>query len=268
MNQLLYCDPATLVIHPVCKLTPELQENDAAFLAIVDSIRENGILHPLIIDPENRILDGRHRWRAAKRLRLDQVPTITVDKSNAATVVLNTLMERRHFTKGALAYVAYPLLKDAWDESVQRKMEALKKGQKSESTQYTTGKIEDFADFLGISRPTLFQAQTLFKSFQEHPELRAEFEPKILSGEVGLGAAIAGIGGRMATKDQARPQAREVQLFLQGLDTVHKRFSYWTKFSEVEKREASIVLRRTVLDMPEELRKEMARALKEAEKNQ
>ena len=40
---------------------------------LVTSIREWGILHPIIIDPDKRIIDGVRRWQASKILRLELV---------------------------------------------------------------------------------------------------------------------------------------------------------------------------------------------------
>jgi len=41
---------------------------------LVTSIREWGILHPIIIDQDKRIIDGVRRWMAAKALKLETVP--------------------------------------------------------------------------------------------------------------------------------------------------------------------------------------------------
>jgi ParB family chromosome partitioning protein len=41
---------------------------------LVTSIREWGILHPIIIDQDKQIIDGVRRWQAAKTLELETVP--------------------------------------------------------------------------------------------------------------------------------------------------------------------------------------------------
>ena len=59
-------DPDTLTLHPVVLLFPELNARD--FEALVNSIRAHGQIDPVWITNENEIIDGRHRWRAQKKL--------------------------------------------------------------------------------------------------------------------------------------------------------------------------------------------------------
>ena len=46
---------------------------------IKSSIKQHGIIQPIIIDGDNHIIDGERRWRAAKELGLKEVPTIKLD---------------------------------------------------------------------------------------------------------------------------------------------------------------------------------------------
>jgi hypothetical protein len=46
---------------------------------IVTSIQEFGFIKPIIVDEANTILAGHGAWRAAQRLKMTEVPTITKD---------------------------------------------------------------------------------------------------------------------------------------------------------------------------------------------
>ena len=41
---------------------------------LVTSIREQGLLRPIIIDQDKRIIDGVRRWMASKKLKMETVP--------------------------------------------------------------------------------------------------------------------------------------------------------------------------------------------------
>ncbi|HRZ34016.1 MAG TPA: ParB/RepB/Spo0J family partition protein [Candidatus Moranbacteria bacterium] len=50
---------------------------DDAFNSLVEDFKENGFVgQPIIIDDNNEIIDGEHRWRAAKILGFEKVPTV------------------------------------------------------------------------------------------------------------------------------------------------------------------------------------------------
>ena len=69
----------SLSLHPLLKPVPELDSDSEEFTTLREDIRARGIDQPIIVDGQNRIVDGRHRWRAAKAIRIPQVPVIIRD---------------------------------------------------------------------------------------------------------------------------------------------------------------------------------------------
>jgi hypothetical protein len=189
-----------LSVHPEAQRLPEWPTDHPRFKAFTDDVRRRGIQQPILIDHEGRILDGRMRLRAAKQLRIDELMCVVI-ADDVINAILQSLLQRRHYTRGALAYLAFPLLADAFDEARRRRLENLKNTNvSSKSTDGLRAKtVEDFAQMLGISRSLLFQAQQLHRRFESDPELRAEFEPAILEEEKGLGGILAGTAGKLAT---------------------------------------------------------------------
>jgi len=55
------------------------RQNDDAVDAVASSIKNFGFKVPIIVDSQNEIVNGHTRLKAAKKLRLDEVPVIVAD---------------------------------------------------------------------------------------------------------------------------------------------------------------------------------------------
>jgi len=49
---------------------------------LINSITDHGFTQPIIINAENVIVDGEHRWRAAQALGMAEIPIVKVDMSD------------------------------------------------------------------------------------------------------------------------------------------------------------------------------------------
>jgi hypothetical protein len=58
-----------LKVHPAAALLPMLDTDRLMVLA--QSIKENGLLYPIVLDKENQILDGRNRYAACKLVQVE-----------------------------------------------------------------------------------------------------------------------------------------------------------------------------------------------------
>src|SRR4030043_1909441 len=60
------------------------QMTEEQFAYLVDDIRQNGFVgQPIIINNQNEIIDGEHRWLAGKALNFETVPTVRFNPENA-----------------------------------------------------------------------------------------------------------------------------------------------------------------------------------------
>ena len=89
--------------HPQQQLVPNMSQSEYADL--VNDIRQNGILQPIDITYENVILDGHHRFRAAKELgikdvevRIPELIDISEDE-----YLISVALNRRHLSEGQKA---------------------------------------------------------------------------------------------------------------------------------------------------------------------
>jgi ParB family chromosome partitioning protein len=77
-------------IHP-CPLQPRKDFSNEALRELADSIREQGIVQPLIVRPRGdgfELIAGERRWRAAQMLGLSEVPVIVREADNRAVLEL------------------------------------------------------------------------------------------------------------------------------------------------------------------------------------
>jgi hypothetical protein len=259
----------SLRVHPLIADQAQLADDDAEFGRIVDLIAENGIEAPLAITADGEIADGRHRWRAAKRLKLAEVPCEIVPDDAVAGIALRSLIGRRHYSPSQLAYVSFPLLKPAFAETENRRLANLKyagaaiethamriDGKKGSIERAKT--IEEWAAELAISTRVLQQAREVHELFSDPKKrsitdrdgntadevtFREFFEPRLLRSEdpYGLGGVLTAIKQiqdqeRKAEKGRShgggKPKLVEKQLalFAAPIKDEVKRWEYWRKW--------------------------------------
>ena len=74
-----------------CPLQPRKDFSDEALRELADSIREQGIVQPLIVRERGgffELIAGERRWRAAQLLNLPEVPVITREADDRAVLEL------------------------------------------------------------------------------------------------------------------------------------------------------------------------------------
>jgi ParB family chromosome partitioning protein len=78
---------------------PRIQFDEEALDELADSIRERGVLQPILLRPDGvdyLIIAGERRWRAAQRARLHAIPAIVreIDESTMAELALIENIQR------------------------------------------------------------------------------------------------------------------------------------------------------------------------------
>jgi len=79
---------------------PRIQFDEDALDELADSIRERGVLQPILLRPDGddyMIIAGERRWRAAQRARLHSIPAIVreIDESTTAELALIENIQRQ-----------------------------------------------------------------------------------------------------------------------------------------------------------------------------
>ena len=150
------------------RLTSELKPHplndaiygDGADDKLIQSVRDNGIIEPLIVDYKNRIISGHRRWDAAKQTKLKEVP-VEVFKSEDELTIRMALVEanrQRIKTNEQLAREAAQIYEIEKAKAHERQSKANRKG-KLPVNLPAAGDARDVAGkHLGISGKKVEQA--------------------------------------------------------------------------------------------------------------
>ncbi len=95
-------------IHELAALIPEMSADE--FRGLCDDIRTNGLIEPIVLY-EDRVLDGRHRYRACIETGIEPRFEYHVgDDASALAYVLSTNIARRHLSVSQRSIVALNVL--------------------------------------------------------------------------------------------------------------------------------------------------------------
>ena len=87
-------------IHPVADLFPMMTDDELNDLA--EDILANGLIHPVVVDEEGRLVDGRNRLAACQRVGV--VPQfVALNGHDPVAFIIGANVTRRHLSKGQQA---------------------------------------------------------------------------------------------------------------------------------------------------------------------
>lgn len=104
--------------HPAANIFPLLQGDE--FEALKADISQNGLIEPIWLHPDGRIVDGRNRWLACDSLAIAPRFKTWDGKGSLVAFVVSLNLHRRHLTSSQRAAVAVDLLPILEDEAKDR----------------------------------------------------------------------------------------------------------------------------------------------------
>jgi DNA modification methylase len=105
-NKIRFVAVVDLKLHPSCDFLPLSLR---AYDIILKSVEENGVLYPLAVAADGRVIDGRYRLRAAQELALKMLPVLTIDINGDSVVdwIFHIKYDREHLTEGERLVLAH-----------------------------------------------------------------------------------------------------------------------------------------------------------------
>ena len=193
------CSPAeikpTLSVHPLAERFPDIPPEQ--FEELKQSIKENGLHEPIVVNDENQILDGRNRYRVCQQLGIEPRTVNWRDKLGhdhekltEAKFVFDANCHRRHLTadqRVALAAEFIPLFREIAKASqeVARQKKSKSGLVQMDQTKSTRGQLATAA------KVSLRKAREVVKLHEDAPELIAE----VFSGKKKLADAVRDLEG-------------------------------------------------------------------------
>ena len=143
----------SLTIHRLAKSIPLPAVDAPEREALRASIELHGIREPLFITPHDEIVNGRMRFEDGRKVGLTEFPCVVCPDADAAVIIVESLVARRHYTKGARAYLLAHLLEEAAEANKATRAEQLLVGKAVRNpTELVSGKPRPILPSSSVSR--------------------------------------------------------------------------------------------------------------------
>ena len=174
-------DPQNLTHHPLIKNAPMLAEDHPDCKAIAESLSQDGFTQPVVINERDEIMDGRHRVRAAIAMGMTSVPVIVRPDSDAAGVIVHSLVARRHHSKWQIAYFLADMYHVKTDDGIKARSQNLRRGNQPGPRERSNWAFGEIIENLGISAETWQRVQRVRNALLADPKLREKYEPLLFA---------------------------------------------------------------------------------------
>lgn len=210
----------------------------------IDSIKENGILEPLVIKRDGTIISGHRRWLTAKALNMESVPVRVLEFDNEldereAIIIFNKQREKTFSQKMAEAEELEAIERE---RARKRQVASLKKGEerpvRETLPEREAGRTRDkVAQAVGIGSGRSYdKAAKVWEAAKEGNEVALELVEKLDKGEVSIHKAYKDIRRQELRKEkQEELQTRELPTGVFEVILADPPWRY--QFSETQSRE-------------------------------
>lgn len=141
--------------------------------SLADSIGEVGLLHPIVVTPEGRLIAGQRRLAACRSLGWDDVPVTVIDLYQAARGEAHENFARKDLLPSEIVALKRAI------EPLERRDARERQGHSTlchpatvaEGQRGYQGEVRDkIARYLGVGRTTIDRAEAVVEAAEEEPE--------------------------------------------------------------------------------------------------
>jgi N6-adenosine-specific RNA methylase IME4/ParB-like chromosome segregation protein Spo0J len=188
-------DNSTVVSPPVqptlpitaIKIGPRFRKDFGDLEGLASSIRRNGLLEPVVITPDHRLIGGQRRIEAAKLLGWEEVPVHVVPIEDILSGENAENFDRKALTPSEQVAIATAVYDLEQKRAKERQREGGQAGGKAcgKLPQASRGKTRDrIAKAIGTSGRTLEKAMAVVEAAEANPELAPIVEEMDRTGRV------------------------------------------------------------------------------------
>lgn len=170
--------------------------------ALAQSIEEVGLLHPIVVTPEGRLIAGQRRLEACRLLGWHEVPVTVVDLYQAARGEAHENFVRKDLLPSEIVALKRAI------EPLERRAARERQGSRADLCHPPTvaegqGDARDkIARYLGVGRTTIDRAEAVVEAAEEEPE-----EYGYLVDQMDRSGKVAGVYRRLEVLRQAKELA-------------------------------------------------------------
>src|SRR5580692_5729545 len=179
--------------------------------SLADSIGEVGLLHPVVVTQEGRLIAGQRRLEACRSLGWTDIPVTVVDLHQAARGEAHENFVRKDLLPSEIVALKRAI------EPFERRAARIRQGDRADLCLPATraecqGDARDkIARYLGVGRTTIDRAEAVVEAAEEDPE-----EYGYLVDQMDRSGKVAGAYRRLTVLKQARDLDAEVPELPEG----------------------------------------------------
>jgi ParB family chromosome partitioning protein len=193
---------------------PRLSYDEESLTELADSIREHGVLQPILVRPvggQYELIAGERRWRASRMAERDVIPAIVVDFDEATALEVSIIenLQREDVSPLEEAAMLRKMI-DAFGYSVRQLAQKVGKDKGYvENRLRLSDAPADVREMLSVRKDTISHAYELMKIGDERK--RRRLAQRVLAGELPLSRLRVLTGSTPAgdaSADAAQPRRR------------------------------------------------------------
>ncbi len=148
--------------------------------SLAQSIAEVGLLHPVVVTPDARLIAGERRIRACLMLGWTDIPATVVDLPSIIRGECDENLIRKDFTPTEAAAIAKELEPLERKAAKERQLAGIPSGNFPEGIDIDKGNaLDKVAEAVGMSRKTLMKVQEVVRAAEEDPETYGDLPEKM-----------------------------------------------------------------------------------------
>jgi len=193
---------------------PRLSYDEDSLTELADSIREHGVLQPILVRPSGaqfELVAGERRWRASRMAERDTIPAIVVDFDEGTALEVSIIENLQREDVSPLEEAAmFRRMTEAFGYSVRQLAQKVGKDKGYvENRLRLSDAPADIRELVSLRKDTISHAYELMKVGDERQ--RRRLAKRVAAGELSLAKLRAITGGKPAADvadDPARPRRR------------------------------------------------------------
>ena len=185
---------------------PRLSYDENSLTELADSIRERGVLQPILVRPvghEYELIAGERRWRASKLAGRETIPAIVVEFDDQTALEVSIIENLQREDVSPLEEAAmFRRMTQTFDYSVRQLAQKIGKDKGYvENRLRLTDAPADIRELLSVRRDTISHAYELMKIPDERR--RRRLAKRVAAGELSLAKLRAMSGGTAEPAEHA-----------------------------------------------------------------